>query len=204
MQGIESNNGDTAFCWNKDHYKKVEFVSWNSQMIPLIAQGKSIRKITPREVARLKGIPDEYSLSVQNKSWLYQKLMYCSNVQLIQQIASAISIDAKDEYFQRREISKGDQFEKIIISFFENIGIDEAGLINGIDTNMDYQIQIGEETYSFVFKIYRNNHGIKEKLIAACERIYRSGSADGENNIFIIGNIVDKETKRIIEERFQI
>ena len=173
-------------------------------MIPLIAQGKSIRKITPREVARLKGIPDEYSLSVQNKSWLYQKLMYCSNVQLIQRVASAISIDAKDEYFQRREISKGDQFEKIIISFFENIGIDEAGLINGIDTNMDYQIQIGEETYSFVFKIYRNNHGIKEKLIAACERIYRSGSADGENNIFIIGNIVDKETKRIIEEWFQI
>ena len=94
VQDIEKDNYNAVLCWNKNHYKEVEFVSWNARMIPLIAQGNSVRKMTHREIARLKGIPDEYMFSIKNKTWLYQKLIYCPNVQLIQQIVSAISIDA--------------------------------------------------------------------------------------------------------------
>lgn len=75
-------------CWSQNHYKEFEFVRWNKRVwVPLIAQGQIIRRITHREIARLKGIPDEYFLYIQNRSWLYDKLMSASNVYMLQQIA---------------------------------------------------------------------------------------------------------------------
>lgn len=64
LQDIERYNDNAVLCWNRNHYKEVEFVNWNPRMIPLVAQGDLIRKITHREIARLKGIPDEYCLQV--------------------------------------------------------------------------------------------------------------------------------------------
>lgn len=165
-------------------------------MIPLVAQGDMIRKITHREIARLKGIPDEYYLHVQDKRRLYQKLMYATNVQLVQQIVSAICVEINGEYFQKREVSKGEQFEDIIISFFNRKGI--------ANINNDYQIQTDEGIYYFDFRIYRNNYGIEDKLIALCEKHYKRERQDDKNDILVIGNIVGKEVKKALEDKYKI
>lgn len=141
---------------------------------------------------------------VQNKMWLYIKLMYSSNVQLIQQIVSAICIDVNDEYFQKREVSKGEQFENIIISFFNRKGIEGAGAIKDINTNIDFQVQTDAGIYCFDFRIYRNNYGIEDKLIALCEKYYKRECLDDGNNILIIGNIVGREVKKTIEDKYKI
>lgn len=58
LQDVERYSDNAVLCWNVNHYKEVEFVNWNLWRIPLVAQGDMIRKITHREIARLKGIPD--------------------------------------------------------------------------------------------------------------------------------------------------
>lgn len=196
LQGIERYNDNAVLCWNRDHYREVEFVDWNPRMIPLVAQGNLIRKITHREIARLKGIPDEYYLHVQDKMRLYQKLMYAPNVQLVQQIVSAISVETNGDYFQKREVSKGEQFENIIISFFNRKCI--------TNINNDCRIQTDEGTYCFEFRIYRNNYGIENKLIALCEKHYKREWQDDKNDILVIGNIVGKEVKKVIEDKYKI
>lgn len=196
LQDVERYSDNAVLCWNANHYKEVEFVNWNPRMIPLVAQGDMIRKITHREIARLKGIPDEYYLHVQDKMRLYQKLMYAPNVQLVQQVVSAICIEINGEYFQKREVSKGEQFENIIISFFNRKGI--------TNINNDCQIQTDEGIYCFDFRIYRNNYGIEDKLIALCEKCYKRECQDDRNDILVIGNIVGKGVKKTIEDKYKI
>lgn len=39
---------------------KEKFIKWDSKSFPLIWRKGTSRKITHREIARLKGIPDDY------------------------------------------------------------------------------------------------------------------------------------------------
>lgn len=205
LQCIERYSENAVLCWNQNHYKEVEFVSLNNyRMIPLIAQGDSFRKITHREIARLKGIPEEYFLYEQNKQWLYQKLLFTPNVHLFQQIASAISINSRDEYFQKREVSKGVQFEKIVTSFFEKKAIGKVNAVEDINSNIDFEVKTDEGIYSFDFRIYRNNYGIEGKLIALCEKRYKEESPDNTCEILVIGNIVGSAVKEEIEAKYKI
>ena len=201
---IEKESDNAVLCWNRNHYKETELITWNPRMIPLVAYRDSLRKMTHREIARLKGIPDEYYFPIEHRTWLYQKLMYCSNVQLIQKIVSAISIDNGDEYFQRRSVSKGLEFENIMISYFDKKGVNNAKLTKDTNKNTDFQIQTDEGLYCFDFKIYISNYGIEEKLIAACERIYDCEDLDDKKYIIIIGNIVSTQVKKKIEDKFKI
>ena len=45
--------------------------------------------------------------------------MYCSNVQVIQQLASSIGFVNDEKIYLSREESKALQFEKIILSYFK-------------------------------------------------------------------------------------
>lgn len=204
MQNLERSNYNAVLCWNGKQYREKEFVRLDIMHIPLVVHGDFIRKITHKEIARLKGIPDEYYLYTGNKSWLYEKLINCSNVQLIQQIVSAMSIDTRFEQFQRRQVFKGQQFEKIIISFFEQKGANRGGIVKNMCLGADFQVKADEVIYYFDFKIYHNNYGIEDKVTAACEKIYMQATLNDRKNILVIGNIVGKETKKKIEEKFNI
>ncbi len=204
VAGIEKKNDTAVLCWNRKNYKEVEHIAWNYLRIPLVIQGDSIRKITHREVARLKGIPDEYRIDVKNRSWLYQKLMYTSTVQLVQQIVSAVSVNEEGEYFQRREISKGEQFENIMISFFDKKGIKNAGTSSDVNSNIDFQFEMNEKHYCFDFKIYRNNFAVEDRLISLCEKRYKYEHLDKKNTILVIGNIVGKQRKKVIEDEYKV
>lgn len=205
LLNMERYSENAFLCWNQNHYKEVEFASLNNyRMLPLIVQGKSVRKITHREIARLKGVPEEYFLYEQNKQWLYQKLVFTPNVHLVQQIASAISINSQDEYFQKREVSKGVQFEKIITSFWNKKGIGNVNAIEDINSNIDFEVETDEGRYSFDFRIYRNNYGIEDKLIALCEKRYKRERSDNASEILVIGNIVGREVKGKIETKYKI
>lgn len=135
---------------------------------------------------------------------LYQKLMYAPNVQLVQQIVSAISVGSSGEYFQKREVSKSEQFESIIASFLKKKGVEPAETIWDINKNVDFQVQIGTQIYCFDLKIYRNNYGVEDKLIALCEKHYPQDGVKERNDILIIANIIDKKVKSKIEDTYRI
>ena len=58
--------------------------------------------------------------------------------------------------------------------------------------------------YCFDLKIYRNNYGVEDKIVASCDKHYTREGLKERNDILIIANIVDKKVKRKIEDTYKI
>ena len=203
LPNLENISDNCLLCWKKDRYCEVQNVKWNLTRRPLIVQKKFVRKISNQEIARLKGIPDEYKLEVNNKTSLYHKLIQSSNVQLIQQLAASICLyDGEQNYFNRK-ISKLLQFKHIILEVFEQSGMQNSLDNEGKSEYIDFQYQNGEKIFNFVFKIYNNNYGIENRIIEACKSLNEMKILQG-TTIIIVGNIVENETKRHIEKAYNI
>lgn len=86
-EDVPLQEGTRFYCWNGHGYAGTDHVTWNPWRVPLVWDGGTLRKITHREIANLKGFPGEYSLPVRDKNRLYTKLMYAGNVIVIRQAA---------------------------------------------------------------------------------------------------------------------
>lgn len=64
---------DGLYVWKKGKYQREEVVR-RELRVPLIRTGGKLRRITSREMARLKGIPDSYELPCSNRNWLYNAI----------------------------------------------------------------------------------------------------------------------------------
>lgn len=204
LRDIEREHSDCLLCWSNNHYREEKIIKWNPRMIPMIAKGNRFRRVTHREIARMKGIPDEYLLRIDNKFVMYRKLMYCANVQLIQQIASIIYYDDGEKVYRNREVSKSLQFKKVILSYFEQKGINNILDTKDINTYIDFQYRDGSNVYNFDFRIYHNNVGIESKVVAACKKISEKEIVNGVVYILVVGNIVENETKKHITEKYNV
>lgn len=204
IERIEDPVENSVFCWDRNQYKESALVKWNYMKVPLVYRDGYIRKITHREIARLKGIPDEYFIPNTNKSRLYQKLMSCSNVQLVQELASTICFNEDEEFFRKREISKALQFEEILVSFLKQKGISNGLKTGGINTYVDFQYKAENHIYNFEFKIYNNNIGLKSKIIATCKKLSAQITDEHTTNILVIGNIIEDEIKTLISDQYKV
>lgn len=204
LQYVKRESENCVLCWNGKYYIEEELLRWNYGRAPLIAQGDIIRKITHREIARLKGIPDEYLLSGNNKYELYKKLMRCSNVQLIQQIASTINYKVEEKPYLIREASKALQFERVIVSYFEQKGVKNTIKTTNINTSIDYQYKTGNVTYNFIFKMYHNNLEVRNKVIAISKKLSERKGLDKTTYVLVVGNIVGDDTKKYIAENYNV
>lgn len=81
---------NTFLCWEKNQYVEADLADTNLRKIPLICNNGVIRKITHREFARLKAIPDSFNLDISNKAWMYRQLVYSPNVEIVTQIAKKL------------------------------------------------------------------------------------------------------------------
>lgn len=201
---IERDSFPALLCWKRDHYEKAKYVVWNPRMIPLIVFDEEIRKITYREIARLKGIPDEYSLDVKNKSWMYQKLMFSSNVLVIQQIVSAINYSIGEKTFESRKVAKGLEFETIVETYLKNKKVSLIKIDEDNDTCADFRFKTDTNIFSLAVKIYASNEGIEKRLFDFCSRFSINESIDDEKNILIIGNVVGNKIKQIAQEKYHV
>lgn len=204
LDKIEVITKNSFLCWNRNYYKAEDYVKWNFLKIPLVYLDGRIRKITHTEVARLKGIPDEYFLSKRNKSVLYKKLMGCSNVQLVQELASLICFNEEEKVFRKREIFKGLEFEEIFVSFLNQKGINNALKTVGAATEIDFQYKTKNSIYNFEFRIYNKNLGLKSKISKVCETLFNKEGDKQTINILVIGNIVEEHIKTIIKEQYNV
>lgn len=57
---------------------------------PVVNDGHGARYISPLEIARLKGFPDDYFPKSSSGSWLYQQLRWSANVHISRMIAGSI------------------------------------------------------------------------------------------------------------------
>lgn len=204
IEAIEKIEDSCIYCWDNKQYKKEYSFKWNYRWIPLICQNYKMRKITHKEIARLKGIPDEYMLEINNKSILYKKLMYCSNVQLIRELASIICTGDNENIYQKREITKALQFEKIFISFLNKKDAGKVSTLESVNTYVDLQYRMQDIVYNFEIKIYRNNLDIENKIVTVCRNLSVKRNDNDDVCILVVANIVEAEIKGLVKAKYNI
>lgn len=70
------------YVWRSGKYQRSEEVN-GTYRIPLLKSKQRLRRITPRELARMKGIPDDYKLFDKNKKWLYDEIWFEPHMKLM-------------------------------------------------------------------------------------------------------------------------
>ncbi len=191
------------YCWNGNRYVASETINLNGIKVPLISYYGKIRKITHQEIARLKGIPDDYYLDSKNKSWLYKKLMASSNMLIIEQIAKSIRYYMEANTVRNQQLSNGVKFENLLREYFrkKDCIIQESG---ETDIYTDFVISDESKKIYIESKFYTDNIAIESKIIRICERI-KINKKDLEGiYILAIGNIVRKEVKQECKEKYGI
>lgn len=104
-------------CWGKDNglyvWKGGKYQRDNEingvYRIPILKSDERLRRITPRELARTKEIPDDYRLSAENKRWLYHKIWYEPHMKLISLMASELYRTLEDDIHGKGRTAKEEQ-----------------------------------------------------------------------------------------------
>ena len=185
----ETGTEDTFLCWKQNRYVKSHSIDLNLVKIPLVRKKNVFRKITHRELARLKGIPDNYDLDIKNKAWMYRQLMYAPNVEVVTQIAKSISDDIlENNVLQRSRVIKeqtfAELFERYLSKKCENVK--KAKL-------WDFEYNEQEKDICFELKIYNSDYAIEKNIKRACQRLY---VLKNDNIIILaVANIISEKVK---------
>ena len=118
-------DSERFLCWTQRGYSEKDKVSWNARKVPLVNVDGKIRKLSHREVARLKGYPDAFELRINKygKYWLYQKLMGASNIYVVYQIAKSIEYVLNDDDIRNQQVVRAIQFEKLVGQYLKEMCI---------------------------------------------------------------------------------
>ena len=184
------------YCWKNHAYIGTDYVQWNYLKIPLIRDGGTLRKLTHREAANLKGFPKEYEFPCQDRQWLYKKLIYSGNVVLIQQIASLLNYLLSSNPWRDQKRERGYHFERIFGSYLERIKEKVMDNCSLIDTNiliaghlLDFKLQKGNHTFYFEVK---NSFNSKTKEL--CRKL--ADLKENDTIILVVANEVAKHIKQ--------
>lgn len=183
---------NTFLCWEKNQYVEANLADTNLRKIPLICNNGVIRKITHREFARLKAIPDSFNLDISNKAWMYRQLVYSPNVEIVTQIAKKLGNTEENllrtSYVVREDVF-ADIFRKYLFKKCQSVKIGKS---------VDFECNVQGKDICFELKIYNSNYAIEKNIERACA--YLVSLKAKEDMILVVGNIVSKE---IVEKYFE-
>ena len=183
---------NTFLCWEKNQYVEANLADTNLRKIPLICNNGVIRKITHREFARLKAIPDSFNLDISNKAWMYRQLVYSPNVEIVTQIAKKLGNTEENllrtSYVVREDVF-ADIFRKYLFKKCQSVKIGKS---------VDFECNVQGKDICFELKIYNSNYAIEKNIERVCA--YLVSLKAKEDMILVVGNIVSKE---IVEKNFE-
>lgn len=183
---------NTFLCWEKNQYVEANLADTNLRKIPLICNNGVIRKITHREFARLKAIPDSFNLDISNKAWMYRQLVYSPNVEIVTQIAKKLGNTEENllrtSYVVREDVF-ADIFRKYLFKKCQSVKIGKS---------VDFECNVQGKDICFELKIYNSNYAIEKNIERVCA--YLVSLKAKEDMILVVGNIVSKE---IVEKHFE-
>ena len=183
---------NTFLCWEKNQYVEANLADTNLRKIPLICNNGVIRKITHREFARLKAIPDSFNLDISNKAWIYRQLVYRPNVEIVTQIAKKLGNTEENllrtSYVVREDVF-ADIFRKYLFKKCQSVKIGKS---------VDFECNVQGKDICFELKIYNSNYAIEKNIERVCA--YLVSLKAKEDMILVVGNIVSKE---IVEKYFE-
>ena len=77
------------YVWRSGEYQRSDVVN-GVYRIPVLKSKERLRRITPRELARIKGIPDDYKLFDKNKKWIYDEIWFEPHMKLMSLFAKRL------------------------------------------------------------------------------------------------------------------
>lgn len=174
----------------------MDTVSWNTVKIPLVRINGVTRKITHREIARLKSFPDNFCLDVSNKAWLYKKLMYSSNMKVIQCFVKTINSYMDGTTVVRNsQIDRAKYFEELLCRYISNKNLDFEREYRENEYIWDFVINKQNERIYIETKFYASNVGIDGKVLIVCQKISGFSKYMAGTYVLMVGNVVKDETK---------
>ncbi len=203
---IEEKTDDDCFlCWRKDRYIERPYADWNLIKMPLVRIDGKIHKLTPCEMAKLKGIPEEFNLGTsKNKTKLYRMLAYTPNVQVIQRIAYQLKNNLMQTPLKRMQEQNGAKFERIFAMYLDKKTGKKREPKTGQDGRWDYEYIYHGVVYYFNLKFYNSNSVAGDNILRVCQRLAKNIPTGDRKIILAVANTVSDEIKYICEEQYNI
>lgn len=199
-QDILLQDGVRFYCWNGHSYAGTDRVEWHHWGIPLVWDGRALRKITHREIANLKGFPSSYILPEAGKSKLYTKLIYSGNVAVIQQAAEFVFRALEDESWSGKQMAQ--RFEDL---FGRYITAEEHMALVPWDNpgpRPDFTVTYNGTPLLIETKCYSTVAAPEYKLAEACGRFLRI-NREG-TRVLAVANKVSAEIKTKFWKTFHV
>lgn len=187
-----SHAGDSVLCWEKGGYRESGQVRLNLIKMPLIRIHGVYHKITHKEIARLKGFPEDFPCSVPNKSRMYRSLIYAPNIKVTEQVVRNLCVEP---YIN----SEGD----VQMKNWENM----ARFKQLFEKYLTYKgVSFQSDEWVFMTRMYSDSKEIATlKRLQSYSRLVGKAVSDQKKdlplqNICVVANLVSDETKRKYEE----
>lgn len=202
-------NGSRILCWKKYCYTDSEIFHWNYRKPPLLRDDNTLRKITHREIANLKGLPSQFYLPEKNKHWLYQKLIYAENVLVVKQLAGMISNALTNNPWRNQQVERAMEFEDLFGRYLSKMMETNPESSFPPDSRSKHASQITDFTILhnginlyFDTKRYNSNYALSSKVKNACARL--SSLKETGTPILVIANEVPISLKDQCFEQFDV
>lgn len=178
-KNLQNAHGEPLLCWKPYDYFPTDIVQWNYTRVPKVKAPNGYRKITPQEVAALKGFPKNYFLTFSNRQWLYKKLMQSCNIDVIMQISRMISYVLTDNPLLSENKKNHDFHLGLLSQYFDIISADAPRGMLKVNKNFPYQgrridFKVSTEENNFTIEVLsprnENENALRTRLIKACER----------------------------------
>ena len=201
----ETTKDDCFLCWRKDRYIERPYASWNVVKMPLVRINGQIRKLTPYDVARLKGFPESFTLSSStNKARLYRMLLHEPNVQVIQRIAYQLMDSFVQTPLRRMQEHNAEKFERIFAAYMDKKTGGKNENEHDPDRFWDYKYVYYGNSYCFDLKFYNSNSIAGHNIQRVCELLKKQPLKENSRIILAAANVVSDEIKNKCREKYNI
>ncbi len=192
------------YCWRTESYVAKERIDWNGRKIPLVYNAGVLRKLTHREMARMKGLPDEFYLDTGNKSWLYRNLMHGSNAVLIRRIAEAVRRLLDGDGKRNRQMINAYRFENLLEKYLRYKKVDFTDGNRNREEQVDFVLTQGDKQILVETKWYNSNTGIENRIFQWCELFQNQKGKRSGSCVLVTGSRVEENFKRECLKKYGI
>ena len=167
------------------------------------------RSITHHEIATLKGFPPEYRIPAEKyRQWLYRKLMYSVNINLVRVIADPIRQMSESNPWRTRRVVRGQLFEDIFYSYLEKVKQTASSDFQIFrektidDYRADFVVTDNDREYIFELKWYNQKVISSAAVSSFCKKLM--SYATNGTLILVICSVVSDVLKEECERKFGI
>ena len=198
-----------VYCWHNHAYERTETVQWNHIKIPLVLGYDGFRSITHHEIAALKGFPPEYRIPAEKyRQWLYRKLIYSVNVNLVRLIADSVRRMFEPNPWRTRRVVRARLFEDIFYSYLEKVKQSASSDFQIFrektidDYRADFVVTDNDREYIFELKWYNQKVISSVAVSSFCKKLVPY--ATNGILILVICSVVSDALKEECERKFGI